>query len=358
MAARLRAVDVIRCCWENYNRNTRIVPESARVIRKLLDCRTAALGGHLHRCDRCGGEVPVYNSCENRHCPNGQTGARMDWTQKRLSELLPVPYFHVVFTLPHRLNPLVDANRKLLLGELFGTAGWTLQRFARDPQWRLEGELGYTAVLHTWNQKLQEHFHLHCLVPGGVWRKETGEWIPCRGRWLFRKESLADAFRNRYLKRLRSLRQRGKMNLTGCADTFADESSFEQLLADLGRQRWIVYPKAVPKDPQTALKYLARYVFKTAISNQRIINMSAFFKTTPQMKNVQPAHSPEVCSVTEKSPLYTRLNLSRPEPHAAAPAHHQSSAPHPNLTSLLQGLYFPPQFPRLRPTRVIPHAAR
>ena len=270
MAARFRVAEVIRSCWEVYNRTHRIVPGSARVVGRLLACRTAALGGHLHRCDRCGGEVPVYNSCEDRHCPTCQTSARVAWTQQRLAEVLPVQYFHVVFTLPHRLNLLVDANRKLLFNELFATVGWTLQRFARDPQWRLEGELGYTAVLHTWNQKLQEHFHVHCLVPGGVWREEAGEWIPCRGRWLFKKESMADAFRNRYLKRLRSLRKRGKLNLEGCAEALAEEEAFDRLLSELQQERWIVYPKAVPKDPKTALEYLARYTYKVAISDHRI----------------------------------------------------------------------------------------
>ena len=206
MSAALRVADVIRDCWSKYNRNTRIPTHAVKAARHLLRCRTKALGGHIHCCDQCGGEVPVYNSCQSRHCPTCQTSAKEKWLDTRRTELLPVQYFHVVFTLPHALNGLVDANRKVLLGELFSVTNWVLQRFAQDPQWRLQGELGFLAVLHTWTQKLQEHFHVHCIVPGGVWRAETREWIPCRGKWLFRKESLADAFRNRYIKRLRALR--------------------------------------------------------------------------------------------------------------------------------------------------------
>ena len=232
MAAPLRVADVIRSCWESYNRSESLPPHVVKAVRHILGCRTAALGGHIHECDQCGSEVPMYNSCQNRHCPTCQTSAKEKWLAKRREELLPVQYFHSVFTLPHALNELIDANRTLLLGELFATVNWVLQRFARDPRWRLEGELGFLAVLHTWTQQLNRHFHLHCIVPGGVWRagrssedgpEHTGEWIHCRGQWLFRKDSLADAFRNRYLKRLRALRRRGKLRFSGRAAPLAEQ---------------------------------------------------------------------------------------------------------------------------------------
>ena len=142
MKHRLRVADAIRACWDGYNREQAVPPHAAKAVRRMLLCRTAALGGHMHRCDNCGSELPVYNSCEDRHCPTCQGHARRKWTGRRMREILPVQYFHLVFTLPHSLNPLVDANRKLLFNEFFHVVGWVLQRFAHDPQWRLEGELG------------------------------------------------------------------------------------------------------------------------------------------------------------------------------------------------------------------------
>jgi hypothetical protein len=270
MSAALRVADVIRGCWESYNRAYALPPHVVKAVRHILRCRTAALGGHIHQCDRCGSEVPLYNSCQTRHCPTCQTAAKEKWLDARLAEVLPVQYFHVVFTLPHLLNPLIVANRTLLLGELFGTVNWVLQRFAHDPQWRLEGALGFLAVLHTWSQRLQRHFHLHCIVPGGVWREDSQTWIPCRGKWLFRKDSLADAFRNRFLKRLRSLRKRAKLAYTGRAAPLAADTAWESFLATLAGETWVVYPKPAPDDPSLALDYVARYTHKVAIGDSRI----------------------------------------------------------------------------------------
>jgi hypothetical protein len=270
MSAALRVADVIRSCWKSYNRATSLPPHVVKAVRHILRCRTSALGGHIHQCDRCGSEVPMYNSCQTRHCPTCQTSAKEKWLDARLAEVLPVQYFHVVFTLPHLLNALIDANRTLLLGELFGVANWVLQHFAHDPQWRLEGQLGFLAILHTWTQRLKRHFHLHCIVPGGVWREAAGQWVPCRGKWLFRKDSLADAFRNRFLQRLRSLRRRGKLSYGGCAAPFAADAVWETLLTTLANEDWIVFPKPAPKDASLALDYVARYTHKVAIGDSRI----------------------------------------------------------------------------------------
>ena len=277
-ARRLRVADVIRSCWESYNRAHAMPPHVVKAVRHILQCRTAVLGGHIHQCDRCGSEVPLYNSCQTRHCPTCQTAAKEQWLDARLAEVLPVQYFHVVFTLPHSLNGLVDANRSVLLAEVFGVVNWVLQHFAQDPRWRLEGQLGFLAILHTWTQRLEEHFHLHCIVPGGVWRaaadvagsEAAGEWVPCRGKWLFRKDSLADAFRNRFLKRLRALRKGGKLAYTGRADSLADTAAWERLLATLANETWIVFPKPTPDDPSMALDYVARYTHKVAIGDSRI----------------------------------------------------------------------------------------
>jgi hypothetical protein len=267
--APLRVADVLRACWKRYNREHRLPPHVAKAVRSILRCRTSVLGGHIHACDHCGSELPVYNGCQTRHCPSCQGGARRKWLEDRREELLPVEYFHVVFTLPHQLNALIDANRKRLLSEFFSVTGWVLQRFAHDPQWRLEGELGYLALLHTWNQRLAEHFHIHCLVPGGVWREADGVWKPCRRKWLFEKDALADAFRNRFIKRLRALRRQKKLAYSGGA-ALADEAAWEALLGALKIKKWIVYPKATPGKPVKALEYLARYTHKVAISDSRI----------------------------------------------------------------------------------------
>jgi hypothetical protein len=216
----------------------------------------------------------MYNSCQTRHCPTCQTGAKEKWLAQRREELLPVQYFHVVFTLPHALNTLIDANRTLLLGELFSVVNWVLQAFAQDPRWRLEGEMGFLAILHTWNQRLHRHFHLHCIVPGGVWREATGEWVHCRSRWLFRKDSLADAFRARYIKRLEALRRRGKLRFSGPAAALANPDAWGVLMDKLWRQRWVVYPKPTPAGAEKALDYLARYTHKVAISDYRILSMN------------------------------------------------------------------------------------
>lgn len=269
-AATLKVADVIRSCWKRYNNTYRLPPHVAKSIRHILSCRTKALGGHIHECDQCGGEVPMYNSCQDRHCPTCQTSAKEKWLSKRRRELLPVQYFHCVFTLPHSLNDLIDANRKVMLGELFSTVNWVLQSFAHDPQWRLEGPLGVLALLHTWSQKMKRHFHLHCIVPGGVWREETKEWIPCRSKWLFKKDSLAAAFRNRYIKRLRSMRRRNKLVYTGKTAELADDTIWEALLEKLASTKWIVYPKVAPAGAEKALEYLSRYTHKVAISDHRI----------------------------------------------------------------------------------------
>jgi hypothetical protein len=229
------------------------------------------LGGHLHRCENCGREVPVYNSCLDRHCPTCQTAAKEEWLAERRAELLPVEYFHTVFTVPHLVNPLIDANRPLLLGELFAVVNWVLQHFAADPQWRLEGQLGFLAVLHTWTQLLTGHFHVHCVVPGGVWQPDTGRWVPMREGFLFGKQPLCDAFRNRFVKRLEALRQAGKLVFSGGAAALAETEAWDGFIAALRAKDWIVEPRPTAAGPDQALEYLARYVYRVAIGDHRLL---------------------------------------------------------------------------------------
>ena len=268
---RPRVADVFRQHWTEYDRTHKIAPNQGKAVRHIMTCRTAALGGHLHRCTNCGTEVPLYNPCLDRHCPTCQTVAKQEWIEDRRAELLPAQYFHTVFTLPHRVNPLIDANRQRLFDELFAVVNWVFQHFAADPQWRMEGQLGFLAVLHTWTQKLQEHFHLHCIIPGGVWREDSQTWVPCRHNFLFGKQALCDAFRNRFLKRLAALRRQNLLAFTGGAAALADPVLWDAFLKELASKGWVAQPQPTAAGPEQALDYLGRYVHRVAISDHRIL---------------------------------------------------------------------------------------
>ena len=184
------------------SRRHRLSGGQRRVMQDIIACRTAALGGQLAQCDHCGAQVIRYHSCQNRHCPKCQTLAKVRWVEARLRDLLPIPYFHCVFTLPHALNPLAQGNPRLLYGLLFQTAAATLQTFGRDPKW-LGGELGITMVLHTWSQTLEHHIHVHCVVTGGALAPEGDRWIPTKRRdFLFPVKALSRVFRGKYLTAL------------------------------------------------------------------------------------------------------------------------------------------------------------
>jgi hypothetical protein len=184
-----------------------------------------------------------------------------------------VPYFHVVFTLPHALNPLIAANRTRLLGELFGGVNWVLQRFGADPQWKLRGQIGFLAVLHTWTQRLTAHYHLHCLVAGGAWNKQENRWRSAHNRYLFGKDALATCFQARFIGRLESLRKRGKLRYDGEAAALVADVAWDALIRRLWQSKWIVYPKATARNPEQALDYLGRYTHRVAISDHRILNV-------------------------------------------------------------------------------------
>jgi len=266
----LRVADVLRSHWPEYVRRHSVEPHARKVMGHLRDCRSAALGGHLHRCDQCGGEIPVYNSCRDRHCPTCQTFRKQQWVEHRQAELLPVPYFHVVFTLPHQLNALIRANPARLLRELFGVVAWVLQRFAADPQWKLGGQLGFLAVLHTWTQKLLLHYHIHCLVPGGAWNAANGTWRSANRHYLFGKQALSSAFQARFISRLKTLRRRHRLRYDGLATALASDADWNTWIDSLWATPWIVYPKVTAPNPERALDYLGRYTHRVALSDHRL----------------------------------------------------------------------------------------
>lgn len=263
----LRVADVFRAGWSEYLRRHHVPAFQLKAVRHLLACRTPALGGHVWRCASCGCRAVLYNSCRDRHCPTCQGAAREKWLARRMRELIPAPYFHVVFTLPHELNPLLRHNRETLLDLFFREVNATLQEFARDPQWKLEGQLGFLAVLHTWSQTLVEHVHLHCAVPGGAWRKNAHTWAPAGRNWLFRASSLADRFRNRYLRAVRRRLDRGTLVLPAGTEDWND------VCARLAATDWIVYAKKPFAGPRQVLEYLGRYTHKVAISDYRILQL-------------------------------------------------------------------------------------
>lgn len=245
-----------------------------RVLHAIEQCRTAALGGHIEQCNQCGYRRPVYNSCRNRHCPKCQTLARAQWLADRQAELLPVGYFHNVFTLPHELNDLAAANPRLIYNLLFRSVAATLQAFAADPHYGLGGQAGFTAVLHTWDQKLLYHVHLHCVIAGGVLAEDGQRWIPARRNYLFPVRELSQAFRSRFLDGVRQAFQRHELVFPGRLAALATAAPFTEFLDRLAAKDWVVYCQPPFGGPEKVLDYLSRYTHRVAISNQRLLDIA------------------------------------------------------------------------------------
>ena len=272
LAAARRGVelaDIFRAHGESYRRAHPLPVSHLKVMQAVERCRTAALGGHLEQCDSCGYERPAYNSCRNRHCPKCQSLAKAKWLDKQKSELLPVGYFHLVFTLPHELNALILTNKKILLGHLFKAVGETLIDFGRT---RLAGQIGVIAVLHTWDQTLLDHFHLHCLVPAGALSFDQKRWSPARKNFLFPVKALSVVFRGKFLDLIKSACARNKLLFVGQSASLATPVAFQLLINALRKKTWIVYAKKPFGSPVHVLDYLGRYTHRVALSNDRILS--------------------------------------------------------------------------------------
>ncbi|MGA7279451.1 MAG: IS91 family transposase [Desulfocapsaceae bacterium] len=263
--------DIFRGYGQQYRVKNVITAQQYKVMKRIELCRTAALGGHVEACDHCGHTQNAYNSCRDRHCPKCQTMVKEKWLNNRKAELLPCSYFHNVFTLPHELNSLIMVNKRIMLALLFTAVKETLQVFARDPQWRLEGQLGFISVLHTWNQKLMDHVHLHCIIPAGALSYDRKRWISARTKYLFRVQSLAKEFQRRYLNKLVKAYSKNLLSFNGRAAGYKDEKQFLKLLAALWDKQWITYAKQPFGGPEQVLEYLGRYTHRVAITNNRII---------------------------------------------------------------------------------------
>ncbi|MGI0035371.1 MAG: IS91 family transposase [Nitrososphaera sp.] len=263
--ARPELADIFRQYGESYRRTNPLPVSHRKVMRAVEFCRTKELGGHLKKCDSCGFEHPAYNSCRNRHCPKCQSLAKAKWLEKQTSELLPVGYFHLVFTLPHVLNLLILANKRVLLNILFQAVSETLVEFGRT---HLGGQMGFIAVLHTWDQKLQDHFHLHCLIPAGALSFDQSRWISARKNFLFHVKALSVVFRGKFLDSLEQTLEQGKLKLP--PQTLSAQSVG---LKRLRKKKWVVYAKRPFSSPEKVLDYLGRYTHRVALSNERILKV-------------------------------------------------------------------------------------
>jgi hypothetical protein len=247
--------------------------QQRKVLRDIGLCRTAALGTHLERCDRCSYETVAYDSCRNRHCPKCQSSARDRWLLKQASSLLPVSYAHVVFTVPGQLGRLALRNQRLFYSMLFRAASETLLEIAADPR-HLGARIGILAVLHTWSQNLQLHPHLHCLVPAGGLAFDNSQWIPIKRRGFFLPvRVLSRMFRGKLLSFLKQSYRRSELCFAGKLSDLSTPHAFYSLLTSLRRIEWVVYSKPPFGGPEHVLKYLARYTHRVAISNGRLLSL-------------------------------------------------------------------------------------
>ena len=239
-----------------------------RILNALLACRTPALGGHRYQCQDCGRTHFVPHSCRNRHCPLCQGQAAHSWLEKQEAALLPVPYFHLVFTLPHLLNPLIRQNQGALYGLLFGAATQSLLQFGRN---RMGVQLGITAVLHTWSQTLVDHYHLHCIVTGGGLSQDGSKWVNANPNYLFPVRALSEVFRGKFLSALEELFAQNQLQFHGQLGGSAQPAAFKGLLRQAAARKWVVYAKRPFAGPAQVLRYLSRYTHRVAISPRRLL---------------------------------------------------------------------------------------
>jgi Putative transposase/Transposase zinc-binding domain len=268
--SRVELADIVRLHRAAFCAGRRLSTVQYRALRAIEACRTAALGGHVAQCDTCGVLRYCYHSCRNRHCPKCQTLAKERWLAARQAELLPVPYFHLVFTLPHVLNTLAQGNPRPIYHLLFQAAADTLLEFGENPRW-LGGQIAATLVLHTWGQNLGQHLHVHALVSAGALHAD-GRWIHSRRGFLFPVQALSPVFRGKFLAGLKRLWHAGSLRLVAVDADFA--AALRSLLHQLRAKPWVVYAKQPFAGPKQVLDYLGRYTHRVAISNHRLLSLT------------------------------------------------------------------------------------
>ena len=275
MQQRVEVGDVFREHGPSYlaSHQARVSHEQRYVLRQLTQCRTASLGGHVLECSGCGKRQIAYNSCRNRHCPKCQGSARHTWLQAREAELLPVPYFHVVFTMPHPIARLALQNRRVIYGILFQAASQTLLQIAADPK-HLGARIGFLAVLHTWGQNLLHHPHVHCVVPAGGLSPNGSQWVPGNPKYLLPVNVLSQVFRCKFMELLRKAFSQSRLQFHGQFKGLSHRDAFMKWLPSVSFTKdWVVFAKRPFGGPGQTLKYLSRYTHRVAISNGRLLEM-------------------------------------------------------------------------------------
>ncbi len=262
----VKMADVLARFGAQYSAQYPVRPEQQQVITCIKQCRTGVLGGVQLHCNHCGNISSHYYSCRNRHCPQCQQRASQAWRDQRQQDLLPVPYFHLVFTLPHALNAWVRLHPRVIYTLIFKAAWQTLKQFACDPK-RLNGQLGMTSVLHTWGQRLDQHVHLHCLIPAGAWSQEKQQWNPARSTYLFPVKALSRGYRGRMVSLLRQAYNNGELA------KITRNGEVNKRLNEVMETNWVVYTKACHGKPERVLDYLARYTYRIAISESRLLEI-------------------------------------------------------------------------------------
>ncbi len=270
----VEVADIFRAQGSNFidRQRDRICFQQLKVMRAILHCRTAALGGHIDICPRCGGDKTIsYNSCRNRHCPKCQAQARQRWIAARKEELLETRYFHVVFTLPHELHSLILQNEAELYSLLFRAVADTLLEVAANPE-HLGAGIGFFGILHTWGQNLLFHPHIHCVIPGGGLSPDHSHWIHPRYPFFLPVKALSKVFRGKFVDRLKRMHRQSRLTFAGSIERMSDPKCFAAFLRTLFRQDWVVYAKPAFGGPEQVLRYLGRYTHRVAISNHRLVS--------------------------------------------------------------------------------------
>lgn len=265
--------DIIRLYAEQYLSKHKLAKKQYAVMSAIRNCRTAAYGYHIDQCDSCGHTEQAFNSCRDRHCPKCQGVSRKKWTDARIKDILPVPYYHVVFTLPHLLNKMIAYNKRVIYELFLSSSSDTLLTFGRDPKW-LGGEVGFYGVLHTWGQSLWPHVHVHYIVAGGALSLD-GRWIrpAYNNKFLFPVHALSKVFRGKFIQGLKFAYYNNRLKLSGQIANLSIKENFERWIDRLVARNWVAYCKRPFADAQSVVRYIGRYTHRVAISNNRIVEI-------------------------------------------------------------------------------------
>ena len=309
----IEMADIIRSAGKSFIEKNRswFSWQHLRVLRAIARCRTAALGGHLDRCSRCQHQAISYNSCRNRHCAKCQTRARDQWLAAREKELLPVPYVHVVFTIPYELSMLALANKKVIYDLLFRASAATLLEIAADKK-HLGADIGFLSVLHTWGQNVLHHPHVHCVIPAGGLSLDHDNWVRPRYAFFLPVKVLSRVFRGKFVAGLKRAFRKGKLIFPSTLNALAQAPAFRSFLRSLYRNDWVVYAKPPFGGPHHVLHYLARYTHRVAISNHRLIAF-ADGKVTFRWKDYAHRNKQKLMTVTAEE--FLRRFLLHVLPH-------------------------------------------